>query len=90
MPLVTVFTQVLPNATLAAAVAHGLYHGGASRTPTFAVVMANQGNTAASLGGITFTWDSTSFTLGNSAAALGITVQVMLKKCHTIEDGPTF
>lgn len=90
MALVTFFTYVLGNAALGATVAHGLYHGGASRTPNFVVVMANQGSNATP-GGLTYTWDSTSFIIGNPAAATANTlVQVMLKKCHTIEDAGTF
>jgi len=90
MPLVTFFNYTMPNAAVGATVAHGLSHGGASRTPNFVVVMANQGSNATP-GGLTFTWDSTSFVMGNSAAATaGTIVQVMLKRCHTIEDAGTF
>lgn len=89
MALATIFTMTLPNGAIAATIAHGLYHGGASRTPHFFVAMANQGNTGVSLGALTVTWDSTSFVLGNGAG-VAVPIQIFLKRCHTIEDAGTF
>jgi hypothetical protein len=90
MPLATIFTMTVPNNGLGITIAHGLSHGGASRTPQFVQFLFNQGNTAVTMGAVTMTFDSTSFVFSTGAAHLGVTVQVLLKRCHTIEDGPTF
>lgn len=91
MPLATLFTMTVPNAGVGITIAHGLSHGGASRTPHFAVIMANQGNTAITfMVGFSMTYDSTSFNFAVTGAHLGVTVQVFVKRCHTIEDAGTF
>ena len=85
MALQNKVTMALPNGALSG-VAHGLTHNGSSRTPDFAYVMADQGNTAVTFfNALTLTYDSVSVTLGVGAHIAAV-VSVFCQRVHTVSD----
>ena len=72
------------NATTTA-IAHGLIHGGVSRTPHIVHIMQMNGTLSIGTFGFAVTFDSVTVTIqrGNAIDSAAI---MFVKRCHTVED----
>jgi len=77
------------NATTTA-IAHGLIHGGVSRTPHIVHIMQMNGTLSIGTIGWAMTFDSVTVTIQRGAPAqdtnLNFVAQMFVKRCHTVED----
>lgn len=81
MPLATQFLATFTAAANVFGFQHGLIHAAVSRTPNFVVVMPATYTVCS----FTYTFDSVFVSIFNPIAAVA-TMQVFVKRCHSIED----